>query len=91
MMKLYHAEPAANSLKALVSFKEKGLEFESIYVDLHKFEQHEPWFIAINPEGQVFLNGELWLARSPVPAAEGDEVVVTAVKGNMLTVEKPKD
>jgi glutathione S-transferase len=33
--------------------KEKGLEFQSIYVDLHKFEQHEPWFIAINPEGQV--------------------------------------
>jgi glutathione S-transferase len=53
MLKLYHAEPAANSLKALLSFKEKGLEFESIYVDLHKFEQHEPWFIAINPEGQV--------------------------------------
>ena len=53
MMKLYHAEPGANSLKALLSFKEKGLEFESIYVDLHKFEQHEPWFVAINPEGQV--------------------------------------
>jgi glutathione S-transferase len=53
MLKLYHAEPAANSLKTLLSFKEKGLEFESIYVDLHKFEQHEPWFIAINPEGQV--------------------------------------
>ena len=53
MMKLYHAEPAANSLKALLSFKEKGLEFESVYVDLHKFEQHEPWFVAINPEGQV--------------------------------------
>lgn len=53
MMKLYHAEPAANSLKALLAFKEKGLEFESIYVDLHKFEQHEPWFVKLNPEGQV--------------------------------------
>jgi glutathione S-transferase len=53
MLKLYHAEPLANSLKALVPLKEKGLDFESIYVDLHKFEQHEPWFVAINPEGQV--------------------------------------
>jgi len=53
MLKLYHAEPAANSLKALISFKEKGLEFESVYVDLHKFEQHDPAFLAINPEGQV--------------------------------------
>ena len=53
MLKLYHAEPVANSLKALIALKEKGLEFQSIYIDLHKFEQHEPWFVAINPEGQV--------------------------------------
>jgi glutathione S-transferase len=53
MLKLYHAEPVANSLKSLIPLKEKGLEFESRYVDLHKFEQHEPWFVAINPEGQV--------------------------------------
>jgi glutathione S-transferase len=53
MLKLYHAEPAANSLKALIALKEKGLGFTSHYVDLHRFEQHEPWFVAINPEGQV--------------------------------------
>jgi glutathione S-transferase len=52
-LKLYHAEPGANSLKSLIPLKEKHLEFESRYVDLHKFEQHEPWFVAINPEGQV--------------------------------------
>jgi glutathione S-transferase len=52
-LKLYHAEPVANSLKSLIPLKEKGLEFESIYVDLHKFEQHEPWFVELNPEGQV--------------------------------------
>ncbi len=49
----YHAEPAANSLKSMIPLKEKKLAFESVYVDLHKFEQHEPWFVAINPEGQV--------------------------------------
>ncbi len=53
MLTLYHAEPIANSLKSLIPLKEKGLEFKSVYVDLHKFEQHEPWFVAINPEGQV--------------------------------------
>jgi len=53
MLKLYHAEPVANSLKSLIPLHEKGLPFESRYVDLHKFEQHEPWFTAINPEGQV--------------------------------------
>lgn len=52
-LKLYHAEPAANSLKSLIPLFEKGLAFESVYVDLHRFEQHEAWFVAINPEGQV--------------------------------------
>lgn len=52
-LKYYHAEPVANSLKSIIPLYEKGLEFESIYVDLHKFEQHQPWFLAINPEGQV--------------------------------------
>ena len=49
----YHAEPLANSLKSMSPLKEKGLAFESVYVDLHKFEQHSDWFVAINPEGQV--------------------------------------
>jgi glutathione S-transferase len=52
-LKYYHAEPLANSLKSMIPLKEKGLEYESIYVDLHKFEQHSDWFLAINPEGQV--------------------------------------
>ena len=52
-LKYYHAEPAANSLKSIIPLKEKGLEFESIYVDLHKFEQHTEWFLKLNPEGQV--------------------------------------
>ena len=52
-LKYYHAEPLANSLKSMIPLVEKGLPWQSIYVDLHKFEQHEPWFVAINPEGQV--------------------------------------
>lgn len=49
----YHAEPAANSLKSMICLHEKGLDFESRYVDLHKFEQHSEWFLRVNPEGQV--------------------------------------
>jgi glutathione S-transferase len=53
MLKLYHGDPFANSLKVLIGLTEKGLPFESRPIDLHRFEQHEPWFVAINPEGQV--------------------------------------
>jgi glutathione S-transferase len=73
MLTLYHAEPAANSLKALIALKEKRLPFESVYVDLHKFEQHEPWFVAINPEGQV-----------PVLDHDGHTITHTSVIGEYL-------
>lgn len=53
MLELYHAEPVANSMKVLLCLKEKGLPFVSHYVDLLRFEQHRPEFVAINPNGQV--------------------------------------
>lgn len=63
-LKYYHAEPAANSLKSMIVLKEKGIPFASVYVDLHKFEQHSDWFLKINPEGQV-------------PVLEHDGAVIT--------------
>jgi len=53
MLALYHAEPMANSLKALIGIHEKGVPFESHLVNLHQFEQHEPAYLKINPNGQV--------------------------------------
>lgn len=53
MLELYHAEPVANSMKVLLYMKEKQLEFVSHYVDLLRFEQHEPDFLKVNPNGQV--------------------------------------
>ena len=53
MLELYHAEPVANSMKVLLCLKEKQIEFVSHYVDLLRFEQHQPEFLAINPNGQV--------------------------------------
>ena len=38
MLKLYHAEPGANSLKSLIPLKEKGLDFQSIYKDRQNCE-----------------------------------------------------
>lgn len=53
MLEVYHAEPVANSMKVLICLKEKKLDFVSHYVNLLAFEQHEPEFVAINPNGQV--------------------------------------
>lgn len=53
MLELYHAEPVANSMKVLICLKEKELDFVSHYVNLLLFEQHEPEFVKINPNGQV--------------------------------------
>src|SRR5580704_15314220 len=63
-LKYYHAEPLANSLKSMVPLVEKGLQYQSVYVDLHKFEQHSDWFVKINPEGQV-------------PVLDHDGVIIT--------------
>jgi glutathione S-transferase len=40
-------------MKPMLCLKEKGIDFESRYVDLHRFEQHSPEFVRINPNGQV--------------------------------------
>lgn len=53
MLDLYHAEPMANSLKSLLAIHEKGVPFTSHFINLHEFEQHEPAYVAINPNGQV--------------------------------------
>ena len=52
-LKLYHYEPSANSMKPLLCLAEKGVDYESHYVDLHHFEQHSEEFVRINPNGQV--------------------------------------
>lgn len=53
MLELYHAEPVANSVKVLICLKEKQLEFVSHYVNLLLGEQHEPEYLAVNPNGII--------------------------------------
>lgn len=50
---LYHAEPGSNSLKVLQAIHEKGISFNSHYINLSKFEQHSPAYTKVNPAGQV--------------------------------------
>jgi glutathione S-transferase/GST-like protein len=53
MLELYHCDPNANSGKPMMALKEKGVEFVSHYVNLPRFEQHSPEYLAINPKGQA--------------------------------------
>jgi len=53
MLTLYHWEPNANSGKPIMALKEKGVPFESHWIDLQKFDHHQPDYLAINPMGTI--------------------------------------
>lgn len=50
---LYHWEPNANSGKPMLALMEKGVPFASHYLDLLNFDQHQPDYLAINPQGTI--------------------------------------
>ena len=53
MLTIYHWEPNANSGKPIMAAFEKGVEFESRYIDMLGFEQHAPEYLKINPNGTI--------------------------------------
>ena len=53
LLTLYHWEPNANSGKPILAMEEKGLDFESHYLDLLNFDQHSPDYLKINPMGTI--------------------------------------
>ena len=53
MLTLYSFGPRANSMKPLLALYEKDLPFKWQSLNPAKFEHHEDWFKAINPNGQV--------------------------------------
>jgi glutathione S-transferase/GST-like protein len=53
MLTLYHWEPNANSGKPMLALAEKGVSYESHYLDLLKFDQHQPEYLRINPDGTI--------------------------------------
>ena len=50
---LYHWEPNANSGKPMLALMEKGVAFNSHYLDLLSFDQHKPDYLAVNPQGTI--------------------------------------
>lgn len=50
---LYHWEPNANSGKPMLALMEKGVAFNSHYIDMLQFDQHRPEYLAINPQGTI--------------------------------------
>ena len=53
MLTIYHWEPNANSGKPLLAAAEKGVAYESRYVDMLAFDHHQPAYLEINPRGTI--------------------------------------
>jgi len=86
---LYHWEPNANSGKPMLALMEKGVAFESRYLDLLSFDQHKPEYLAINPQGTIpaMLHGRRVLTESTAIMEYVDE----AFEGPRLMPEDPRD
>lgn len=72
---LYHWEPNANSGKPMLALMEKGVEFNSHYLDLLNFDQHKPEYLAINSQGTIpaMTHGKLVLTESTAIMEYADE------------------
>ena len=53
MLTLYHFGDSLCSIKARFCLKEKGVEYEGKFVDLLRFENLEPAYLELNPNGVV--------------------------------------
>jgi glutathione S-transferase len=53
MIKLYDYPDCPFAIKVKVALAEKGLEYETLLVDLSKGEQRNPEFLKLNPYGKV--------------------------------------
>ena len=78
MLTLYHWEPNANSGKPMLALFEKGVAFDSHYLDLLNFDQHRPDYLAINPAGTI-------------PTMKHDDLVLTESTAIMEYVDEAFD
>lgn len=86
---LYHWEPNANSGKPMLTLMEKGVAFNSRYLDLLNFDQHKPEYLAVNPQGTIpaMTHGGRVLTESTAIMEYVDE----AFPGPKLMPREPKD
>ena len=52
-VELYHFWSSVCSVRARMALEEKGVQWESRYIDLFNFDQMTPEYLAINPDGVV--------------------------------------
>ncbi|XP_060519297.1 ganglioside-induced differentiation-associated protein 1 [Cylas formicarius] len=50
---LYYNEYSFYSQKVVLALHEKGLRFDTHSINLARYGQYEPWFLQINPKGEV--------------------------------------
>lgn len=86
---LYHWEPNANSGKPMLALMEKGVAFKSHYLDLLNFDQHQPDYLKVNPQGTIpaMTHGSLVLTESTAIMEYVDE----AFDGPRLMPEDARD
>jgi len=53
MIELYHFWSSVCSVRCRMALEEKGVKWTSRYIDLFKFDQLRPEYLAINPDGVV--------------------------------------
>ena len=52
-VELYHFWSSVCSVKARMALEEKGVAWQSRYIDLFTFDQMTPEYLALNPDGVV--------------------------------------
>ena len=70
-LELYHGLASTCSKKVRLCLYEKGLHFTSHLLDLQKFEQHRPEYLALNPKGVVPT-----LVHNGKPVTESSQIIV---------------
>jgi len=53
ILELYHWEPVGACGRVLITLHEKGIDYQSLYLDVLAFEQHRPEFLRLNGSGEV--------------------------------------
>src|SRR5690606_17807607 len=85
MIEVHTWEPNANSF----CLAEKGVPFEHHYVDLGRYEQFAPEFLALNPDGTVpavVHDGSVMTESTPAM-----EYIDDAFEGPPLRPQRPHD
>jgi glutathione S-transferase len=87
MIELYHFWSSVCSVRCRMALEEKGVKWVSRYIDLFKFDQLTPEYLAINPDGLVPT-----LVHDGAPVREStiiNEYIDTALPGPPLVPAHP--